>query len=75
MVAASTRGDAQLAEDVGDVHGGRLGADEQRLGDLAVRPPDRDQREHLLLAGGEAEGASGDGGSAAEAVARGQSRG
>jgi hypothetical protein len=31
-------GDAQLGQDVGDVHAGGRGADEQRLGDLASRP-------------------------------------
>jgi hypothetical protein len=55
--------DAELAEDVGDVHGGRLGADEQRLGDLGVGPPERHQRQHLLLAGGEAEAVERRGGS------------
>jgi len=43
------------AEDVGDVDAGGFGADEQRLGDLAVAAPGRDQREHLALAPGQAQ--------------------
>src|SRR5215216_7229453 len=48
-------GDAELGQDVGDVHAGGLGADEQRLGDLAVAAPGRHQRQHLGLARGEAQ--------------------
>jgi hypothetical protein len=42
--------DAELGEDVGDVDAGRLAADEQRLGDLAVAAAGRDQCQYLGLA-------------------------
>ena len=48
-------GDAELGQDVGDVHAGRLGADEQRLGDLTVAAALGHQPQHLQLAGGEPE--------------------
>jgi hypothetical protein len=48
-------GDAELGQDVGDVDAGRLGADEQRLSDLAVAGAGRDQRQDLSLTRGEAE--------------------
>jgi hypothetical protein len=48
-------GDAQFGEDVGDVDAGGLGADEQRLGDLAVAAAGRHQREDFGLARGQAE--------------------
>jgi len=44
--------DAELGEDVGDVDAGGLGADEQRLGDLAVAAPGRHQGQDLGLARG-----------------------
>ena len=47
--------DAELGEDVGDVHAGRLGADEQFPGDLRVGAPGRDECEDLALTVGEAE--------------------
>src|SRR5215204_3007845 len=39
--------DAELGEDVGDVDAGGLGADEQRLGDLAVAAPGCDEGKYL----------------------------
>src|SRR5262249_58656645 len=48
-------GGAQLGEDAGDVDAGGLGADEQRLGDLAVAAPGRDEGERLALAPGQAQ--------------------
>ena len=48
-------GHAELAEDVGHVHAGGLGRDEQLGGDLAVAAPGRDQPEHLELPRGEPE--------------------
>jgi len=47
--------DTQLGEDVGDVHAGRLGADEQLPGDLRVGAAGRDEHQDLALAVGEAE--------------------
>ena len=47
-------GDTQLAEDVGHVHAGRLGRDEQLGGDLPVAAPGRDQAEYLEFAFGQA---------------------
>ena len=47
-------GDAELADNAGDVHADGLHADEQLSRDLAVAPADRDEPEHLELAGGEA---------------------
>ena len=47
---------AQFGQDVGDVDAGRLAADEQGLGDLAVGAAGGHQAEHLQLAGGEAGG-------------------
>src|SRR4029450_11102182 len=48
-------GHLELAEDVGDVDAGGLGADEQCLADLAVGPAVGNQREDLAFAGGEPE--------------------
>ena len=48
-------GDSQLGEQVRNVHTRRLLADEQRLGDLLVRPAAGEQLEHLELPGGDAE--------------------
>ena len=48
----SARG-AELAQDVGDMHRDRLGADEQLLADLAVGAALSDQRDDLGLAGGQ----------------------
>ena len=45
----------QLGQDVGHVHAGRLGADEQGVGDLAVGAAVGQQGEHFPLARGEAE--------------------
>ena len=62
--------DAELGEDVGDVGAGGAGADEERLGDLAVGPALGQQPQHLPLARRQAErlaGSSapaGDGGAA-----------
>ena len=47
--------DAELAEDVGDVQGGRLGADEEPLSDLAVRCSRRHQDQYFLLTGRKTE--------------------
>ena len=46
----ATAGHAQLGQDVRDVDAGRLRADEQLVGDLAVRAPGRHQGQHLALA-------------------------
>ena len=48
--------DAELAQDVGDVHARRLRGDEQLLGDLAVGAAGGDQAQHVPFAGGQAEG-------------------
>src|SRR5512133_466179 len=45
----------ELAEDVRDVDRRRLGTDEQGLGDLPVRSPDRHQGQHFLLTFGETQ--------------------
>ena len=44
------RGNGQLAEDVLDVSGDRVLADEQLASDLAVALPARDQSQHLEFA-------------------------
>ena len=43
------RRDTQLPEDVRHMDAGRALADEQLVGDLPVRPPGRDERQHLPL--------------------------
>jgi len=48
-------GDAELAENVGDVQCGRLRADEKRLGDLTVGQTRRHQGQNLLLTSCETE--------------------
>jgi hypothetical protein len=48
-------GDAELGQDVRDVHAGGLRADEQGLGDFPVGVPGGDQQQDLALAAGEAE--------------------
>jgi hypothetical protein len=48
-------GDIQLGEDVGHMHAGGLGADEQGLADLPVGASRGQVPEHLQLTGGEAE--------------------
>jgi hypothetical protein len=48
-------GDAKLGQKIGDMHADGLGADEQRLGDLAVAAPGRHQCQHLGLAWGKAQ--------------------
>jgi hypothetical protein len=54
--AASTRlATPELGQDVGHVHAGRLGADEQGVADLAVTAALGHQGQHLELAGGQAE--------------------
>jgi hypothetical protein len=47
--------DAQLGQDVGNVHAGGLGADEQGAGDLGVRPARGQQHEYFAFAAGEPE--------------------
>ena len=57
MAAASVAGSGiELGEDVDDVGLDRPAADEQRLGDLGVGLPRRQQPQHLLLAAGKAGG-------------------
>jgi hypothetical protein len=51
----ATAGHAQLGKDVGDVHAGGLWGDEQRLADLAVRPPRCHQPKDLGLPASQAE--------------------
>jgi hypothetical protein len=46
--------DAELADNAGHVHADGLHGDERLSRDLAVAPADRDEPEHLELAGGEA---------------------
>jgi len=46
-------GHAQLAQDAGHVHAGRLGADEQLRADLGIGQPGREQPEHDQLAVGQ----------------------
>ena len=48
-------GDAELAENVGDVQCGGIRADEKRLGDLMVGQTPRHQGQNLLLRGCETE--------------------
>ena len=48
-------GDAEFAEDVGHVHAGGLGRDEQLGRDLAVAAPGREQPQYLQLAPGQPE--------------------
>ena len=48
-------GHAELGQDAGHVHGDGPGADEQRLGNLAVGAALGDQRKHIPLALSEAE--------------------
>jgi hypothetical protein len=45
-------GHAELGEDIGHVHAGGLGRDEELGGDLAVASAGRDEPQHLELARG-----------------------
>jgi hypothetical protein len=47
--------DAELAQDIGDVKRGGLRADEERLRDLTISTPGREQGEDLLFPDGETE--------------------
>ena len=51
----ATRADAELAEDVGHVHAGRLGRDEELGGDVTVAAAGGHQAQHLEFAFGEPE--------------------